>query len=124
MPIETSNNPHDIPRKTFHEGVAFSELYGHSDGDGLTCGIFHVEGDPKTAIDNPYGVVGVVTEGVVVLVDSDAPNDRHEVKQGQVFHITKGSTFQCGAGSNGKAFYAIQKPIDHEITQRLKRPVF
>ncbi|KAF8885444.1 hypothetical protein BD779DRAFT_1673631 [Infundibulicybe gibba] len=119
-----SHNPHDAPHKIFHKGTTYNELFGHSDGDGLTCGTFSIQGDPGIASENPYGVVGIVTKGVLFFTDSSAPDERHEVKEGQVFHITKGSTFKWSAEPYGEAFYAASKPIGHEVPQSVKKPVF
>ncbi|KAF8884038.1 hypothetical protein BD779DRAFT_1472308 [Infundibulicybe gibba] len=128
MPIEVkSHNPHDDPQQTFHPGVAFTELYGHSDGDGLSSGTLtmNIQNDPEIALDCPRGVLGIVTKGVLVLVDSDTPDDRHTFTEGQVFHVTKGSTFKWGAGSNCEGFYAVPKPIGLDVSQlNLKKPVF
>ncbi|KAF8884000.1 hypothetical protein BD779DRAFT_1472274 [Infundibulicybe gibba] len=130
---QKSENPYGVPHETFHEGITFNQLHGHSNGDGLTCGTFTVRGDPQIATDNPYGIVGTVTKGILFLSVSSAPNDRHEFKEGQVFHITKGSTFKWAAGPYGEgtesfeqlSFYAVAKPIDHEVSKLdLKRPVF
>ncbi|KAF8884039.1 hypothetical protein BD779DRAFT_1674333 [Infundibulicybe gibba] len=123
---QKSDGLHNGSQKTFHQGTVFKELFGHSDGDGLTCGILTMtdQGDPEIAIDCRDGFVGIITKGVLFLIDSGAPDDRHEFREGQIFHVTKGSTFKWGAGSNGEAFYAVAKPIDRDDSQSLKRPVF
>ncbi|KAF8885443.1 hypothetical protein BD779DRAFT_673935 [Infundibulicybe gibba] len=125
MPVKKSPSPHDHhPRKTFHKGTTYNELFGHSDGDGLTCGILTLEGDPGIATTNPYGGVGIVMKGVLFAVDSSAPNERHVFKEGHIFHITKGSTYKLGAEPYGEVFYVMPKPINEEIPESWKKPPF
>ncbi|KAF8884021.1 hypothetical protein BD779DRAFT_1538401 [Infundibulicybe gibba] len=123
MPIEKSHKPHDVAHKKFHDGITYSELHGY-DGegkaDGLTSGIIHVHGDSGTAIKNPYVIIGYVTEGTLVLIDSSDHNDHHELTVGHSFHIHKGSTFKWGAKSSGKAFYVMSKPLGHEVPHHVK----
>ncbi|KAF8885442.1 hypothetical protein BD779DRAFT_1533091, partial [Infundibulicybe gibba] len=104
-----------MPIETFNKGTTYTELFGHSDGDGLTCGTFTIQGDPGIATTNPYGAVGIVTKGTLFLTDSSAPNERHELKEGQVFHVTKGTTYKWSADRQGEAFYVMPKPIDEEV---------
>ncbi|KAF8885458.1 hypothetical protein BD779DRAFT_674359 [Infundibulicybe gibba] len=127
MPIKKYLNPHDdSSRKTLdHGSTRYNELLGNPDSDGLTYGVFTVEGDSGIAAANPYGAVGIVTKGSLFVIDSTAPNERHVFKEGDVFHIMKGSTYKWGAEPYGEAFYVVPKPINEEIREEgWKQPVF
>ncbi|KAF8884043.1 hypothetical protein BD779DRAFT_1742691 [Infundibulicybe gibba] len=122
--LQKSQNPHNAFRKTFHNGTTYNELFGHAVGDGLTCGIVTLEGDPGIAATNPYGGAGIITKGVLFFIDSSAPNERHVFREGDVLHVTKGSTYKWGAEPHGEAFYVMPKPINEEVPQSLKKPTF